>query len=65
MSNAKRERHTKEDDSNNINIKRPTCLKWLKVNGSVFIVLLLLLNMHLSFIWIIYTLFIKKNRFNS
>ena len=26
MSNTKRERHTRRDNSNNINIKGPTCL---------------------------------------
>ena len=26
MSNTKRERYTREDNSNNINIKGPTCL---------------------------------------
>ena len=26
MSHTKRERHTREDNSNNINIKEPTCL---------------------------------------
>ena len=39
MSDTKRERHTKEDNKNNINIKRLKCL-W-----RVSIVLLLLLNM--------------------
>ena len=47
MSNTKRERHTRENNSNNINIKGPTCF-W-----GTSVVLLLLLNMYLSVRWII------------
>ena len=36
MSNTKRERDTREDNSNNINIRRPTCL-------CVFVYIVLLL----------------------
>ena len=56
MSNIKRDRHTREDNSNNINIKEPTCL-W-----SASVVLLLLSNMYLFVRWIIYNLLNKRRK---